>query len=206
MDWKIKERQIQNYFENKKKKKFSEIEKRESKKTKDKIYKDKVKWDKKIESQKKKKIELEKRKFKWLKPKPKKKTKKTLENKLDKLWSDAVKMRAKYQCEYSLNKWIPVDPNKMLNSHHVFGRDNKRLRWDLRNWVCLMVYYHTFSKEFSAHKTPLAFLKWFQEYRKDDFRYLEIENAKWTKKWALEDLENKKRELEDYIKKNKWFL
>ncbi len=79
--------------------------------------------------------------------------------KLDKQWSEEVKKRAGYKCEYCNNE------HKALNSHHIFSRSNKAVRHDLDNGICLCIGHHTFSVKFSAHKTPAEFIEWIKDYR-----------------------------------------
>jgi len=94
-----------------------------------------------------------------VKPKIKKKKPKNLltplENKLDKLWSLKVKELAGYACEY-------CGKDTTLNSHHIYSRSKKSVRWCLLNGVCLCVSHHTFSSTFSAHKTPAEFIDWIE--------------------------------------------
>lgn len=78
-------------------------------------------------------------------------------NKLDKLWSKLVRLKAKNKCEYCYKK-------ERLNSHHIFSRSNRSTRWDVNNGVCLCVGHHTFGN-MSAHKAPLEFAEWLKEKR-----------------------------------------
>ena len=82
---------------------------------------------------------------------------KTIDNKLDILWSLLVKHRAGFRCEYCGSR------EKVLNSHHIYSRSNRSTRWDLENGVCLCVGHHTFSTKFSAHKSPTEFTEWLYE-------------------------------------------
>lgn len=76
---------------------------------------------------------------------------------LDNLWSKTVKDRAGNKCEY-------CGKDSGLNSHHIFSRSNKRVRWDLDNGICVCVLHHVFGM-FSAHKSPIEFVEWLKEYR-----------------------------------------
>ena len=76
---------------------------------------------------------------------------------LDKLWAELVRQRAMSKCEYC-GKTSP------LNSHHLFSRSNKSVRWDLENGMCLCVGHHAFGV-FSAHKAPIEFSEWVKEKR-----------------------------------------
>lgn len=84
-------------------------------------------------------------------------------NKLkDDEWAIKVKEQANFKCEYCGK----IDT---LNSHHIFSRSNHSVRWDLDNGVCLCVAHHTFSKGFSAHKTPVEFVEWIKEVRGEEW-------------------------------------
>jgi len=96
---------------------------------------------------------------------------KTLKNKLDKLWAEAVKVKAGYSCEY-------CGKTECLNSHHIFTRSRQATRWELNNGCCLCVACHTFSSRFSAHKTGVEFTHWLEDKK----------GKKWLK--TLEDLSN----------------
>ncbi|MCF7875366.1 MAG: hypothetical protein K9L99_05855 [Candidatus Omnitrophica bacterium] len=129
-----------------------------------------------------------------MKRKMKRKNKKTLENKLDKLWAEAIKLRAGYRCEYCGNI-------NNLNSHHIFTRSRKATRWELNNGVCLCVSCHTFSSKFSAHKAPIEFTHWLEKTR--GVKWLKIlENmSNEVYKPTIEDLEETEKYLQDYVKK-----
>jgi len=91
----------------------------------------------------------------------KKSTEKTKRNHLDNLWSEIVKLRAGFRCEY-------CGKLKRLNSHHIRSRANQSTRWDLDNGICLCCGCHILNSTFSAHKTPLEFVEWLVEYRSED--------------------------------------
>jgi len=76
----------------------------------------------------------------------------------DKNWSYMVKELAGNKCEY-------CGKVENLNSHHIFSRSNHNLRWDVNNGCCLCAGCHTFSTNFSAHKTPMEFTLWIMETR-----------------------------------------
>jgi 5-methylcytosine-specific restriction endonuclease McrA len=84
--------------------------------------------------------------------KPKKTDNQKIDKLLDEAWSIAVKCKSGYKCEYCGN-------TKSLNSHHVFSRANKSVRWSLKNGICLCVGHHI-GVGFSAHKTPVNFTMW----------------------------------------------
>ena len=89
------------------------------------------------------------------------KTKKNLKKSLDILW--ALIIAKKVYCE------VCGKPGQ--NAHHVIGRINYQLRWDLRNGAYLCIGDHVFSKD-SAHNDPQGFMIWFKSTRPDDYNYL----------------------------------
>ena len=76
---------------------------------------------------------------------------------LDNLWSKIIKLRAKEKCEYCGN------PTR-LNSHHIFSRKNRSVRWDIANGVALCPLHHTLG-QMSAHAAPIEFAEWLKEKR-----------------------------------------
>tara|TARA_R110000744_G_scaffold5110_3_gene17982 strand:+ start:6604 stop:6984 length:381 start_codon:yes stop_codon:yes gene_type:complete len=91
------------------------------------------------------------------------KRKKGVDGKLDTAWSKLVKLRAGMKCE------IENCQKKVLNSHHIYSRSKRSTRWHPENGVCLCVGHHTFSSSFSAHKTPLEFIRWLDKYKGDAY-------------------------------------
>ena len=89
--------------------------------------------------------------------------KKTIKNRLDKKWSLIIRSRG--YCEKCGAN------TQLLNAHHLEGRRNLSLRWDIRNGCCLCVSCHTMSTN-SAHQSPLRFNEWFEEKRPEDFKYI----------------------------------
>jgi len=72
---------------------------------------------------------------------------------LDSHFADLVKERAGYACE------IPgCGKEDGLVSHHIIGRRNLNVRWDLDNGVCLCTAHHIWGKH-SAHENPLFFIE-----------------------------------------------
>lgn len=119
--------------------------------------------------------------------KPKKSLTKTqLAKKLDNAWSIAVKTKADWKCEV-------CGSEKCLNSHHIVGRRNRTIRWDLRNGVCLCVSHHKFGIE-SAHEDPLWFREWLEENRWEDYSFLYCVKGTIIK-WTEEDMIKKLEEL-----------
>jgi len=83
---------------------------------------------------------------------------------LDDAWSLLVKLRAGHQCE------IPMcGKTQYLNSHHIYTRANRSTRWDVKNGVCLCPSHHTLDSKFSAHGSPVLFVKWLVKTKGNDF-------------------------------------
>jgi hypothetical protein len=120
---------------------------------------------------------------------------KGIDKKLDDAWSLLVKLRAGNKCEY-------CGKTTTLNSHHIFSRSNRSVRWDPINGICLCVAHHTFSSKFSAHKAPVEFTLWLTESKGQDFidRLRIKANSvsklhKFEKELLLKELQ---KEIEDY--------
>ena len=105
-------------------------------------------------------------------------SRKTLINKLDKAWGLTVRERANNLCE------ICSRPGN--NPHHIIGRRNHSLRWDLKNGICLCAGCHTFGTK-SAHQNPLWFLDQLDKGVLEYLRKKQNEIKKW-KTWELEEL------------------
>ena len=118
---------------------------------------------------------------------------KGIDGKLDEAWSKLVKLEANMQCE-------KCGKTTTLNSHHVFSRSNRSVRWDETNGICLCVAHHTFGN-WSAHKSPVEFIYWLEEeYGKEyleDLRY----RANQTKKWSKAEKEELLIKLNEKIAK-----
>lgn len=87
---------------------------------------------------------------------------KAVNKRKDDKWAHEVKERANFKCEY-----CPKTDN--LNSHHIFSRANRSVRWDLDNGVCLCSLHHVFSSVFSAHLTPIDFVEWLKDKRGEEW-------------------------------------
>jgi len=87
----------------------------------------------------------------------KKSPKKKHQEAADKLWAELVKLRALGKCEM-------CGTTSYLNSHHIFSRDNRSVRWDVSNGVCLCAGHHALCNN-SAHKAPADFVEWIKDRR-----------------------------------------
>lgn len=85
-----------------------------------------------------------------------------LKKQCDDLWSELVKIRANYKCEYC---GTPFN----LNSHHLFSRSKNSTRHDPDNGICVCVEHHVFSSTFSFHLTPMEATEWIKERRGEEW-------------------------------------
>lgn len=112
-------------------------------------------------------------------------TVKSVRKSCDNLWSKIV--RAMGRCEKCGR--IPGEGEiNRLEAHHVYGRRNLRLRWDVKNGVSLCHPCHRWAEEY-----PIEFTDWFRNYRITDADYLEVVNARGPL------VGNEKRILDDYL-------
>jgi len=89
------------------------------------------------------------------------------------MWRDLVKDRDNYTCQ------VCGKYGKSNQAHHIVGRSNHAIRWDMRNGVTLCVGCHM-----RAHNDPLGFTKWLMDYREDDYEYLlKKKNETWDKRY-----------------------
>lgn len=121
---------------------------------------------------------------------PRKPSKKTLKNKLDKAWSQLVKLQAGNKCEV-------CGKTESLNSHHIVGRRNLRLRWETYNGVCLCAGCHTFRTN-SFHQNPVWAEEWLRENRGEDLKLVRATMNE-IKKWTIEDMQEKLEELQEEL-------
>ena len=133
--------------------------------------------------------------YKNVKPKckglPKKRKNNSLNRLLDTLWSKAVKKLAKEKCEH-------CGSTQYLNSHHIFGRRNFPVRWNVNNGVCLCAKCHQFSSQFSAHQTPTLLTDWIRSKRGEEW-YSQLVMMTAIPKLTLSDKEELREELEKII-------
>lgn len=119
------------------------------------------------------------------------KIKKIRLGKWDKIWS-AITRKAYPFCEYCRVNGIFTP----LNAHHFKGRSCKATRFMLENAVILCTKHHVFSSEFSAHKTPEKFERWFKKEFPE--RYKAIRKKAQTMMSEREAI----KEFEELIKQN----
>ena len=83
----------------------------------------------------------------------------------DKEWALKVKERDENVCI------ICKDPIR-LNAHHLIPREIADVRFDVNNGISLCPSHHRFNTILSAHKNPVAFIKWLIENRPDTADWL----------------------------------
>ena len=116
---------------------------------------------------------------------------------LDALWRTLVKLKVGDKCEMC-GKPDGQGRGHSLNAHHIFGRSNYSVRWDVENGVCLTAGNHTLTTH-SAHKAPIEFIE-FMKKRRGVKWYNDLRTkANAIKKWAVPELQEKKEELKKEI-------
>ena len=83
--------------------------------------------------------------------------------KLDRMWSLKIRERDQNKCQV-----CGMEGN---NPHHIVGRRNRTLRWDLNNGITLCPGCHTFRTK-SAHQDPLWFADWFRSNHPSRYRLI----------------------------------
>lgn len=63
---------------------------------------------------------------------------------LDTLWANVIKAKAGYRSEISEREGKQIGGEFILNAHHLFGKSNHRLRYEISNGICLTSGEHKF--------------------------------------------------------------
>lgn len=121
---------------------------------------------------------------------PRQISKKGLKKKLDTAWSSVVKLQAGNKCEVCGLK------HDRLNAHHIVGRRNMRLRYELFNGVSLCPGCHTFRTK-SAHQDPEWFHEWLEENRSEDLKLINATREE-IQKWTVDDMKLRLEELNNF--------
>jgi len=122
----------------------------------------------------------------------KKPTLKTYQNKADKIWRTKGKEGATCEVCNTLPKEERVNYTQ-LHPHHIEGRKNKTLKWDLRNRCWLCPTHHNLGR-ISAENSPLWFDDWLKEHRAEDRKYLKEKRIE-ISKFKIKDMEEIIEEL-----------
>lgn len=62
---------------------------------------------------------------------------KSLKKICDDLWIECIKLKAGYKSELSGKEGKKIGGNTILTAHHIVGKPNLRLRYELENGICL---------------------------------------------------------------------
>jgi hypothetical protein len=107
-------------------------------------------------------------------------------SKYDIQWSKLVRERDGkcLYCGRSADQYV-------LNAHHFRGCAEKATRLMLANGITLCVMCHTWSSEFSAHKTPEAFRKWFKKAYPERVKAIEKKAKQYmSERMAIEEFKS----------------
>lgn len=132
--------------------------------------------------------------------KPKKPSLGKLRRKAFQLWAELV--RKDKCCEICQLKKGEIGPNGkpiILHSHHLIGRENHALAFDIKNGVPLCIGHHKFYKD-SAHKGGLLFHDWFMKKYPERYEYL-LQNSTKSFDNTIENLLNIIKELTEQLSK-----
>jgi hypothetical protein len=91
------------------------------------------------------------------------KSKKSLKNKADILWSKIIRING--YCE-----WCGQSYGK-LDAHHIMGKKGI-LRYELRNGVCLCYKHHRLKAHSDSAEDVKEYLEWVKVYKAADWDYL----------------------------------
>ena len=83
-------------------------------------------------------------------------------SKYDTAWSRIARLSNPW-CEVCEKRGEGEERISGLNAHHFIRRSIKPTRLVLENAIILCTSHHVFNHEFSAHKTPESFKKWFKK-------------------------------------------
>lgn len=113
----------------------------------------------------------------------------------DRLWSLLVRERAGGKCERC---GISPEDSRGFHAHHIYKRNNHRLRYALRNGMALCAACHRWVEEH-----PLEFAEWMWTTRRDDARWLMEENQRGILKRGLVDYVELRAELEEQLSESR---
>lgn len=122
---------------------------------------------------------------------PRKISKTGLKKQLDSLWSQVVRQQAGNKCE------VCGLSHPQLNAHHMVGRRNLRLRWEVYNGVALCPGCHTFNTR-SAHQNPVWFDEWLRDNRGEDYKLVQSTMNE-IKKWGMDEMLDLREELNNLL-------
>lgn len=107
-------------------------------------------------------------------------------SKHDAKWSELVRERDG-KCLYCEK----TEELVRLNAHHFVRRSVKATRLFLDNGITLCVQHHVFSTQFSAHRTPKKFKRWFKNKFPRQFKQIFIKQKFYmNERQAIKEFEN----------------
>lgn len=110
-------------------------------------------------------------------------SKKTLTNKLDRECSRVVRSHGK--CVWGATKNCGQDKYELLQCCHIFSRQNRAVRWDLKNMLCMCAGCH-----FYAHQNPVLFGEFVGNYL-GEYEYAALKNrANNIKRWTTFEMQD----------------
>jgi len=122
---------------------------------------------------------------------------KKLNDHLDDLWRKIILLRDDNQCQKCGKRKSPGRGNS-IQPHHIYGRSNFRVRWDLSNGIALCGGCHTLTN-YSAHKAPIDFINWLKKERGEEWWLKLSEEANkegGSRKWTIQEKKDLEIELE----------
>ena len=106
-------------------------------------------------------------------------TRKSVKESCDRLWSKLVRARAGWCCERC---GVEPEAARGFHAHHIYGRSNHRLRFEPRNGTALCGACHRWAEE-----VPVEFTDWLWRERRADVNWLRSENRKGLIRRSLVD-------------------
>lgn len=100
----------------------------------------------------------------------------TSSNKALKIWGEKVHERDNDRCQ--------VCGATPAQAHHIVGKRNFKLRFELHNGILLCSKHHVMDSKFSAHGTPTLFGEWFESKYPERHQFLRDHvNEIWDKNY-----------------------
>ena len=122
---------------------------------------------------------------------------KKLNDNLDDLWRKIILLRDGNQCKKCGKRKAPGKGNS-IQPHHIYGRSNFRVRWDLSNGIALCGGCHILTN-YAAHKAPIDFINWLKKLRGEEWWIKLSEEANkegGSRKWTIMEKKDLEIELE----------
>jgi hypothetical protein len=103
-----------------------------------------------------------------------------INRRLFKLWSEAVRKRAGYKCEFCGIERGSIGENGKkikVDAHHLMSRNvsDSPMKFEILNGISLCPKHHKFSPDSSFHMNPVMTMDWLQKNIPERFKYV-LEN------------------------------